>query len=571
LKFALHSDGIITVEQRNRAAPFQQQHEDPPGQAKMKKPLPQQVVSETEILAPLLKYQWDAPGSGHLHIRILGRQKNHRRVLHTIKMSMSSSGYSDFQLGHSATEVCVESFRNILSSYHRRLQLELYCVIPNEYLQTVLEVANKRQLVESFHIQGQESSLKTIIPWVVRYMSLNKNLNTLVLSGGYGHMSLSEEAVLLRDALQSTKLLETLTIREESSQWLTHMLEGIKGNMSLRKLSIVVRSNQGIPNIVESLRDHETIRELHLIGRCSGVGADAILPLLSSRHCKLTVLELRTFDLPTQQVDALLATLWDGHPLEELNINGNQMETLKMPRFLAINSGASHLRILRIRGNALENNWRLNIDIPKCQEHCRNLLDILKAKPGLFVDCSDTEKLVSQASTTIGPQLMALLDYNRIGSSLLQGYDVPFVLWPYVFERASRILEYHDSRQATVIYQLLRDRGVFFLTNQAGNNGREQLLTADRGDTHARLSNLVVVRMLSKGGSPFEIVCYRKKLSDYGKALVRKVSAVLETRKIFTIVSKGEYAHANLLRTTFGTKDELRIAEVILSRGRIQR
>ena len=68
---------------------------------------------------------------------------------------------------------------------------------------------------------------------------------------------------------------------------------------------------------------------------------------------------------------------------------------------------------------------------------------------------------------------------------------------------------------------------------------------------HVQLTNVAVVR-INKGGKRFEIACYRNKVVDYRQGLEQDLSEVLQTDRIFTNVSKGEFAKAKDMQ-----KDEL--------------
>jgi ribosome maturation protein SDO1 len=84
-----------------------------------------------------------------------------------------------------------------------------------------------------------------------------------------------------------------------------------------------------------------------------------------------------------------------------------------------------------------------------------------------------------------------------------------------------------------------------------------------------RLTNVAVVRM-NRGGKRFEIACYRNKVVDYRQGLETDLSEVLQTERVFTNVSKGEFAKAKDLQKIFGTEDEHDIARMILSKGQVQ-
>lgn len=84
-----------------------------------------------------------------------------------------------------------------------------------------------------------------------------------------------------------------------------------------------------------------------------------------------------------------------------------------------------------------------------------------------------------------------------------------------------------------------------------------------------RLTNVAVVRV-NRGGKRFEIACYKNKVVDYRQGLEKDLSEVLQTDRIFTNVSKGEFAKAKDLQKVFGTKDEEEIATQILAKGQVQ-
>mmetsp|Transcript_13672 Transcript_13672/g.32057 ORF Transcript_13672/g.32057 Transcript_13672/m.32057 type:complete len:424 (-) Transcript_13672:586-1857(-) len=86
---------------------------------------------------------------------------------------------------------------------------------------------------------------------------------------------------------------------------------------------------------------------------------------------------------------------------------------------------------------------------------------------------------------------------------------------------------------------------------------------------HVQLTNVAVVRM-NKGGKRFEIACYRNKVVDYRQGLEQDLSEVLQTDRVFTNVSKGEFAKAKDMYKVFGTKDEDEISKLILSKGQLQ-
>jgi ribosome maturation protein SDO1 len=81
-----------------------------------------------------------------------------------------------------------------------------------------------------------------------------------------------------------------------------------------------------------------------------------------------------------------------------------------------------------------------------------------------------------------------------------------------------------------------------------------------------RLTNVAVVKYHYKG-KRFEVACYKNKIVDYRAGLETDLSEVLQSERIFVNVGKGEFANSTDLQRIFGTKDEIRIAKIILEKG----
>ncbi|KAL7493416.1 hypothetical protein ACHAWT_002430 [Skeletonema menzelii] len=84
-----------------------------------------------------------------------------------------------------------------------------------------------------------------------------------------------------------------------------------------------------------------------------------------------------------------------------------------------------------------------------------------------------------------------------------------------------------------------------------------------------RLTNVAVVR-LSRGGHRFEVACYRNKIVNYRQGTETDLSEVLQTERIFTNVSKGQFANSKTLQKCFGTSDEEEVCRFILDNGDVQ-
>ncbi|KAL7463157.1 hypothetical protein ACHAXS_003540 [Conticribra weissflogii] len=84
-----------------------------------------------------------------------------------------------------------------------------------------------------------------------------------------------------------------------------------------------------------------------------------------------------------------------------------------------------------------------------------------------------------------------------------------------------------------------------------------------------RLTNVAVVR-LSRGGNRFEVACYRNKIVNYRQGTETDLSEVLQTTRVFTNVSKGQFAKSSLLEKCFGMHDEEEVCRLILEKGDVQ-
>ena len=81
-----------------------------------------------------------------------------------------------------------------------------------------------------------------------------------------------------------------------------------------------------------------------------------------------------------------------------------------------------------------------------------------------------------------------------------------------------------------------------------------------------RLTNVAVVR-LARGGHRFEVACYRNKIVNYRQGTETDLSEVLQTERVFTNVSKGQFANSKVLNKCFGTTEERRVCRLILDKG----
>lgn len=84
-----------------------------------------------------------------------------------------------------------------------------------------------------------------------------------------------------------------------------------------------------------------------------------------------------------------------------------------------------------------------------------------------------------------------------------------------------------------------------------------------------RLTNVAIVRM-KKGGKRFEIACYPNKVTSWRNKIETDIDEVLQTQKVFTNVSKGEFAKMADLKKIFDNDNEAEICKLILTKGELQ-
>ncbi|KAL7455330.1 hypothetical protein ACHAWC_006867 [Mediolabrus comicus] len=84
-----------------------------------------------------------------------------------------------------------------------------------------------------------------------------------------------------------------------------------------------------------------------------------------------------------------------------------------------------------------------------------------------------------------------------------------------------------------------------------------------------RLTNVAVVR-LQRHGHRFEVACYRNKIVNYRQGTETDLSEVLQTERVFTNVSKGQFANTKILKKCFDTSNEEMVCRFILDNGDVQ-
>mmetsp|Transcript_7434 Transcript_7434/g.20652 ORF Transcript_7434/g.20652 Transcript_7434/m.20652 type:complete len:437 (+) Transcript_7434:162-1472(+) len=84
-----------------------------------------------------------------------------------------------------------------------------------------------------------------------------------------------------------------------------------------------------------------------------------------------------------------------------------------------------------------------------------------------------------------------------------------------------------------------------------------------------RLTNVAVVRMQTHG-KRFEVAAYRNKVVNFRQGVETDLDETLQTDRVFTNVSKGQFAKTSDLKNCFGTADEEEICRIILMKGSVQ-
>ncbi|KAJ2303965.1 hypothetical protein IWW55_002658, partial [Coemansia sp. RSA 2706] len=84
-----------------------------------------------------------------------------------------------------------------------------------------------------------------------------------------------------------------------------------------------------------------------------------------------------------------------------------------------------------------------------------------------------------------------------------------------------------------------------------------------------RLTNVSIVR-LRKGGKRFEVACYKNKVTEWRTGVEKDIDEVLQIHQVYTNVSKGEVAKADVLQKCFKTDDADKVINEILMKGEQQ-
>jgi len=84
-----------------------------------------------------------------------------------------------------------------------------------------------------------------------------------------------------------------------------------------------------------------------------------------------------------------------------------------------------------------------------------------------------------------------------------------------------------------------------------------------------RLTNVAIVR-LKKCGKRFEVACYKNKVVSWRNGTEKDINEVLQTKKVFTNVSKGELAKKDDIQAAFGSTDDDVVCKQIVEKGELQ-
>ncbi|KAK8962743.1 hypothetical protein KSP40_PGU006194 [Platanthera guangdongensis] len=84
-----------------------------------------------------------------------------------------------------------------------------------------------------------------------------------------------------------------------------------------------------------------------------------------------------------------------------------------------------------------------------------------------------------------------------------------------------------------------------------------------------RLTNVAIVR-LKKHGMRFEIACYKNKVLSWRSGVEKDLDEVLQSRIVYSNVSRGILAKSKDLNVAFKSTDQSKICEEILEKGELQ-
>lgn len=415
----------------------------------------------------------------------------------------------------------------------------------------VLDAFNDLELVSELHV----SSLRSLnaATRIARYLHTNKRLASLRLGYYLGDWpGLVESAETLGNAVAASSSSLTRVDffpfstssaigfhNQQAERAMELILQGIRNNPHIQRLHLWAPGMIPSSLIQDTIVDHPAITELFLNGETApwyrGKGVvdqyhefqHLVWTMLCSPTCRLEKLKLHNLHLNTRTVDIFLSGLWEGHPLEVLDVSGNFLSSLCFPKFLepkkqqddeVDNISSNRLRLLIVEDQcntfaSLEYDLTYyHHDPMRCRQHCHDMMRLLRAKPGLSIHhpkipamlqdmCrlpSSSPSLVveespspSFTSRTTTEQLQFLLDYHRIVPQPIRKVDEDFclALWPMILERCSTtvvvssmtqqeqdrrstavtntksttLLSQQQQRQASVMYKIFQDWSLILL------------------------------------------------------------------------------------------------------------
>mmetsp|Transcript_40361 Transcript_40361/g.121609 ORF Transcript_40361/g.121609 Transcript_40361/m.121609 type:complete len:466 (-) Transcript_40361:124-1521(-) len=84
------------------------------------------------------------------------------------------------------------------------------------------------------------------------------------------------------------------------------------------------------------------------------------------------------------------------------------------------------------------------------------------------------------------------------------------------------------------------------------------------------MTNIACKKTCPAAVDMLQVACYRNKIVNYRQGIETDLSEVLQTDRVFTNVSKGQFANSSDLRKAFGTTDDEEVCKVILTKGQVQ-
>lgn len=426
---------------------------------------------------------------------------------------------TDFELLQTSSDALKYIIEGISTYQQQRLfNLKLnYCSF-NEHMIGIMDVLHQRQLISQLQIVG--SSTKNIdLKQIGKWIQVNSTLHTIDIRCYYWtEQQFRNDVGLSKEFIQA--LAETTSVRDLrlhipclGQRALSGIIHGIATNLSLKKVSLMVQWKSLIQfeTFMTSLLHHPSITELRFENSIPQVFTFSWVPtmsrFLSSKECKITSLGLSGLCLQPDDLDLILSSLWEGHPMRHLDVgsDNNKPIDIAFPRYLAMEKVTNKLERINFSNNSPylhtsnilphqsryhrhdENRER---DITTMSE---SLCAILEKCPKLYTNLQHCHSMEKEKSTTIlalNDQINYLLDRNLLNRFInidsnnnnsdhdsdggdrdhhhhhhqetLPYESIPINLWSeFISRKIVSTIPSSIKRQADQIFRLLVHEGIF--------------------------------------------------------------------------------------------------------------